>query len=630
MTVRVSSRFSARRAPVASSRWYRFFTFWLSLPSLFGGKAAKPKPRRARNSATTLLQHLQQTSFSTKPSRNRKPTEENPVTLYWGRRQWLLLIMIAVISVLLCRAIYLQVMHTEFLQNQGDARHVRTVTLPAHRGMLRDRNGEPLAVSTPVQSVCLNPKQFSKANWPTLAQALGISQTEIASALKGREQREFVYLRRHVSPTAAQAVQALDLEGVFLQQEYRRYYPESEVTAHVLGFTNVDDEGQEGLELALNRYLIGIAGSKQVIQDSHGNSIADLALLQAPRAGQDVTLTLDRRLQYLAYKELKAAVEAAEANAGSAVILDVQTGEVLAMVNQPAYNPNNRQARDGGFYRNRVMTDVFEPGSTMKPFTIATALESGSYTVNSTVDTRPGRLQLGKYTVSDARNYGKIDLTTILQKSSNVGAGKIALSLSAETLWQTFHQVGFGDISASGFPGEASGYVAPAQNWHAVDQATVAFGYGLNVTLLQLARAYTVFGNDGLLPPVRLVAHEQTASNVRVLQPKTAQAVLHMLEQVTSEKGTATKAQVTGYRVAGKTGTVRKHQGSGYAENAYVSVFVGLAPASAPRLAMAVMIDEANGGQYYGGQIAAPVFASVMKGALRILNIPPDAMTAAR
>lgn len=633
MTLRASSRSLLRRhtSTTVGPWWHSLLAV---LFSRVGRKAKKTRRPFSVKTPTTLIQHLREKNPLPKraPFRARHSVAIEPATAYWQRRQGLLLLMLAVIGILLGRAVYLQVMHTEFLQTQGDARHVRTVTLPAHRGLLLDRNGEPLAISTPVQSVWVRPRHFlaEQAQWPALAERLNITPADIEQALAGREQREFVYLRRHVSPSVAAAVTALKLDGVFLQQEYRRYYPEGEVTAHLLGFTDVDDEGQEGLELALDRYLVGVAGAKQVIQDPLGNQIAELGLLQPPLPGRDVRLSVDRRLQYLAYRELKAAVEAAQAPAGAAVILDIASGEVLAMVNQPGYNPNNRQTRDGGLYRNRAMTDVFEPGSTMKPFTIAAALESGHYTVNSTVDTAPGSLALGKYQVRDARNYGEIDLATIIQKSSNVGASKIALSLPSETLWSLFHQVGLGEISASGFPGEASGHLSAAKTWYAVDQATLSFGYGLNVTLLQLARAYAVFGQQGQLPPVRFLAQTKATDTAHpaVMQPQTAQAVLRMLEGVTAANGTASRAQVAGYRVAGKTGTVRKHQAGGYAENAYISLFVGLAPASAPRLVMAVMIDEAQGEQYYGGQIAAPVFASVMKGALRILNVPPDAMTA--
>ncbi|OUD15076.1 cell division protein [Thioflexithrix psekupsensis] len=548
-----------------------------------------------------------------------------PVESYWGRRQWLLLIMVLVICILLARAAYLQVMHTQFLQTQGDARHIRTVTLPAHRGLLLDRHGTPLAMSTPIESIWVNPKLFLALpeQIPVLSQVLDLSSPELLHLLRGREQREFAYIRRHVPPSLAQAVQALKLQGVFLQQEYGRYYPEAEITAHILGFTNIDDEGQEGLELALNRYLMGVAGSKQVIQTPQKHSVAELAVLQNPRHGQDVELTLDRRLQYMAYRELKTVVEKTEARAGAAVLLDVHTGEVLAMVNQPAYNPNDRLRRDGGVYRNRAVTDVFEPGSTMKTFIVAAGLAHGRYTLNSRIDTRPGYFQLGKYTVRDPRNYGEISLATLMQKSSNVGASRIALSLDAQALWQFLRQFGFGDISASGFPGEAKGHLSLPEQWQTVDQATLAFGYGLNVTLLQLARAYAVFGNGGRLPTVHFVraTAQMPQTWPQVISPTVAENVLRLLEGVTSASGTAPLAQVANYRVAGKTGTARKHQGSGYVQGAYISLFVGLAPVDNPRWVMAVMIDEAKGEEYYGGQIAAPVFSAVMDEALRGLGV---------
>lgn len=567
--------------------------------------------------------------------KKKHQTRKTQTILFWGRRQWMLGLFILIISVLLFRAVYLQIKNTDFLQNQGNARHLRTLSIVAHRGMLMDRNGEPLAISTPVESVWVNPAQFMtvRSQWPTLIKLLNIKRSELEALLADRMQREFVYIKRHISPSVATKIRALNLSGVFLQREYRRYYPTGEICAHILGFTNVDDHGQEGLELALNDFLKGITGAKRVIQDKNGQVIALMESLQLPHPGHNVRLSIDRRVQYFAYRELKTAVLRARARAGSAIILDVQTGEVLAMVNQPAYNPNNRGELQSARYRNRVVTDVFEPGSSLKPFTIAAALESGKYTPTTRINTHPGYLQLDRYKVSDARNYGVIDLTTVIQKSSNVGASKIALSLSAKKLWQLLTQVGFGHISGSGFPGEVTGYLPHFSQWHTTEHATISFGYGISVTLLQLARAYAVLGNDGILPPIRFLSLEEEKSRKiqedrfkekPVMQAKTARQVLRMLETVVKPGGTGAGAHIEGFRVAGKTGTVHKHIAGGYSENNYLSLFAGIVPASAPRLVMVVLIDEPRRGSHYGGKVAAPVFAKVLVNALRLLNIPPD------
>lgn len=548
-----------------------------------------------------------------------------PPLLFWERRRWILGGGLIIIIILLCRAVYLQVFHKDFLQTQGNARYLRTLPINAHRGMLLDRQGEPLAISTPVDSVWVNPSKFitARAQWGNLATLLDLSATELDRVLATRLQREFVYLKRHISPHLAEKIKTLKLPGLFLQREYRRYYPSGEIFGHVLGFTNIDDQGQEGLELALDKRLAGVAGEKQIIQDKDGQIVANVEGIQMARAGQDIRLTLDKRLQYLAYRELKAAVVALQATAGSAVLLDSLTGDLLAMVNQPAYNPNNWQERQGERYRNRAVTDVFEPGSTLKPFTIATALERGQYTPQTPIDTRPGRLQLGQYTIRDSRNHGIINLTQVIQKSSNVGASKIALSLSPKALWQTLRQAGFGQLSGSGFPGEVTGRLAHFSNWRTVEQASAAFGYGLNVTLLQLARAYAVLGRGGGLPVVHFVSSNQATRLPRVMQPETARQILNMLETVVQPGGTGMRAQVPGFSVAGKTGTVHKPISGGYANDAYFALFVGIVPASMPRLVMAIVLDNPQV-RHYGGEAAAPVFSRVMTEALRWLNIPPD------
>ncbi|MDM8560386.1 penicillin-binding protein 2 [Candidatus Parabeggiatoa sp. HSG14] len=562
-----------------------------------------------------------------------KPTQ---TIKFWRRRQWMLGLFVLIISVLVWRAIYLQVKSADFLQNQGNARYLRTVPIIAHRGMLMDRNGEPLAISTPVDSVWINPAQFAtvQSQLKTLTKLLGIKTSELKTLLADRRQREFVYIKRHISPSVARQVNALKLPGVFLQREYRRYYPTGEVFAHVLGFTNVDDYGQEGLELALNDILKGVSGAKQVIQDKNRQIIDNVTNLRISHPGQNIHLSIDRRLQYLVYRELKAAVLRYQARTGSAVILDVRTGEVLAIVNQPAYNPNNRGERYTEQYRNRAITDVFEPGSTIKPFTIASALESGKYTPSSIINTHPGYLRLGKYTIRDSRNYGTINLAMIIKKSSNVGASKIGLSLSPKQLWQTLTQVGLGQKSSSGFPGEVRGYLPHFNKWHTARQASISFGYGVNLTLLQLARAYASLGNNGILPPIHflslntendlpLLPSSSTISQ-QVLQPRTAQQMLHILEAVIKSGGTGTLAQINGFRVAGKTGTVRKSEAGKYSQDKYLALFVGIVPVSAPRLVMAIIIDEPRTKNYYGGKVAAPIFAKVMSDALRLLNISPD------
>ncbi len=560
-----------------------------------------------------------------------RPPPPTPISPIWARRQWMLLIFIIITAILLWRALYLQVMHTDFLQTQGEARHLRTLPIVAHRGMLLDRNAVPLAVSTPVDSVWLNPAQFEeeKARWQQLASILNISVADIATTLKGRMQREFVYLKRRISPNVAQQVEKLGLDGVFLQREYGRYYPTGELCAHLVGFTNIDDVGQEGIERSFNNLLAGEAGAKQVVQGRHGQIIADVRGIKMAHPGVDIRLSIDNRLQYVALRELKAAILEHQAKSGSLVILDVNSGEVLAMVNYPTYNPNNVEEREAERIRNRAVTDVFEPGSTMKPFTLSAALESRQYQATSTIDTNPGYLMLDKYKVKDSHNYGTIDLTTVLQKSSNIGAAKIGLSLSSQNLWQMFSQLGFGKLSGSGFSGEVSGFLPPFQTWNRVKHASVSFGYGLNVNALQLARAYAVLGNNGILPPIRLLQLSQselaTASSFQVMRRDTAKAIVRMLETVTVDGGTGEAAAIKGFRVAGKTGTVRKVTATGYSESQYFALFAGLVPASRPRFAMVVMIDTPQEGEYYGGKVAAPVFAKVMSQILQWLNIPPDA-----
>ena len=550
-------------------------------------------------------------------------------TGYQWRRRFVLGVLGASVLVLGWRLLDLQVLDRDFYRGQGDARILRVTSVPAHRGMITDRNGEPMAVSTPVASLWANPQELIPARdrWSELARALGLKRDELERDLSDYAQREFMYLKRQVPPDVAEAVKALDIPGVYLTKEYRRYYPAGEVTAHVLGFTDVDDRGQEGIELAYDDWLRGIPGSKRVIKDGRRQTVQDVESIREPRPGRDLKLSIDLRLQYLAYRELKATVQEHQARSGSLVLLDARTGEVLAMVNQPAGNPNNRADFSGSRYRNRAVTDPFEPGSTVKPFTVAAALEEGTYTPETPVETGPGWLRVGRNTVRDVHNYGSLDVSGVIKKSSNVGVAKIALSLPPERLWGVFSRVGFGKTTGSGFPGETGGLLADYTRWRPIEQATFAFGYGVSVTALQLAEAYTVLANGGVRHPVSLLRRDEVPEGERVLSEKVVSQIIPMLQSVVEKGGTATRAAIPGYRVGGKTGTVRKVTAGGYSTNHYLALFSGIAPLSHPRLVMAVMINDPGGRSYYGGQVAAPLFANVMSGALRLLNIPPDAPT---
>jgi len=542
------------------------------------------------------------------------------------RRWFLLSLYTFCMAGLLFRAVDLQVLNKEFLQNHGDARALRVVKISAHRGMITDRNGESLAISTPVNSIWAVPRKVmaADAKLDQLAEYLHMDEKELSSMLKDRIGRQFVYLKRHVAPALAEQVMLLDIPGISLQREYRRYYPAGEVTSHVLGFTNIDDSGQEGMELAYDSWLKGSPGSKRVLKDRLGRIIENIESITTPDPGNHLVLAIDRRVQYLAYRELKSAVNHHKARAGTLVMLDVKTGEIIAMVGQPSYNPNNRTGLKSGHYRNRALTDVFEPGSTLKPFTIATALESGLYDLKSTIDTHPGFFKVGDHTIRDHRDYGVIDLATVIKKSSNIGASKIALSLEPLDFWSTLTKVGFGQATGSGFPGESSGYLNPYNNWSEVEQATMSFGYGISTTALQLAQAYMPFATDGMMLPVSFLKVTEPVAASRVFSAGVARQVRTMLESVVQKGGTGNRAFIEGYRVAGKTGTVHKTIVGGYSEDRYLSLFAGMAPASNPRLIAVVIIDEPKGDQYYGGLVAAPVFSNVMAGALRLLDIPPD------
>jgi len=535
--------------------------------------------------------------------------------------------LLVLLALLLARSIYLQSIDRAFLQEQGSSRYSRDLEIPAHRGRILDRFGEPLAISTPVKAIWAWPDKVEASPQELKALAATLELDPAALTTKLHQGDDFVYLRKAIAPEVAAQIAALNIKGIHDDDEYRRYYPSGEVLSHVLGFTGDRDVGLEGIELAQQGWLGGAPGSRRVIINRRGEVVEDVASIRAPQEGRDLALAIDSRLQYIAFRELKAAVEANKAKGGGLVMLDTRTGEILALANWPSYNPNNRTRVTRERVRNRALTDSFEPGSTLKPFTIATALESGRLRPNSVIETAPGTLTIGNATIHDAHREGALTVEQVIQKSSNVGAAKIALSLPPQAMWATFSGAGFGTPPRTGFPGEVSGRLRPAKSWRPIEQATMAYGHGISVNLVQLARAYTVFANDGELKPVTLFKAAGPVAGRPVLKPETARAVRHMLEMVVGPGGTAPKAQVIGYRVAGKTGTAHKLEGGSYV-NRYVSSFVGFAPASSPRLLIAVMIDEPSGAQYYGGSVAAPCFSSVMGSALRLLGVPPDAPNA--
>lgn len=543
-------------------------------------------------------------------------------------RAWVVLGLLACGAVALAgRAVDLQLVDHGFLARQGDARFSRVATIAAHRGTITDRYGEPLAVSTPVDSIWANPKELALAidQIPRLAQELRLDQQELARRITSNLDREFLYLARHRQPAEAQRIKALGIPGVYLIREYRRYYPAGEVAGHVLGFTNIDDAGQEGLELAFDHWLAGEDGAKRVIQDRYGRIVQDVESIRPARPGRDLVLSIDLRIQYLAYRELKAAIREHRARAGSVVVLDVTTGEVLAMVNQPAYNPNDREQIAAKTYRNRAATDIFEPGSSIKPFVVAAGLSSGKYTDHSIIDTSPGFYRVGVKVIEDKHNLGAVDLATILAKSSNVGMTRLALSLEPGQLYGTLTRLGFGQLTTSGYPGESAGLLPHYSHWRPIGIATMSYGYGLSVTPLQLTRAYATIGARGVSRPVSFLRIDEPPQGERVLDPQASRALVGMLETVVAGQGTGGRAAIPGYRVSGKTGTAWKANAGGYSTDRYMAVFGGVAPASEPRLAAVVVIDEPGAGKYYGGDVAAPVFAEVVGGALRLLAVPPDA-----
>lgn len=524
------------------------------------------------------------------------------------------------------RAAYLQGMNHDFLQEKGESRYSRIVEMNADRGMITDRNGHILAISSPVASVYADPKviDIKPEQLKQLAGLLEMDSTEIDARIK-RENSRFVYLKRQVVPDIAEKIMKLKIKGIYFASESKRYYPESEYAAHVLGFTDINDEGQEGVERGWQDTLAGELGRRRVLKDNKGQIIEDVENIRPPKPGEDLVLSIDRRIQYRAHAELKEAVLANNAKAGSIVVLDAQTGEILALTNLPAYNPNRRSSITNERLRNRALIDTFEPGSTLKPFTVAIAMEIGKVNANTVLQTAPGMWQVGRKTIRDVSNKGELTVAQIIQQSSNVGTAKIALSLESQTMWEMFNRSGFGTLTKSGFPGEASGILRPYNKWRPIEQATMSYGHGISTSLMQLARAYTIFASGGELKPISLLKQNMPVMGQRVISRDTAQAMNRMLEMATKPGGTAPLAQISGYRVAGKTGTAHKLIDGQYANKRYISTFVGYAPASNPRLIIAVMIDEPSAGKYFGGAVAAPVFSKVMSGALRILNIPPDA-----
>jgi len=556
----------------------------------------------------------------------RKVSKRDKRKMFSGRSSFALVLMGVGAVVLVGRAVQMQVVDQEFLNHQADARHIRTIKLSAFRGTITDRNGEPLAVSTPVDSVTVDPGDLLNAtdHIPELARLLNKDPAELSAKVSRNANKSFLYLKRHMKPADAARIDAANIPGVRLQREYHRYYPAAEVAGHLVGFTDIDDIGQEGLELAFDHRLAGRPGKKQVLRDRRGRIVEDIARLEASVPGQDIATSIDLRIQYLAYRELKKAVQTHKAKSGSAVVVDIRSGEVLALVNQPSYNPNDRGQLKPGRYRNRAITDIFEPGSSLKPLVVAAALESGSYKANSRVDTSPGYLQVGAKKIEDSENLGSISLGTVLAKSSNVGASKIAMSLEPEQLWQVLNDFGLGTPTDSGFPGESAGLLSHFGNWRPIAQATLAYGYGLSVTPLQLAQAYAVLGAGGLQRPVSLLRQGPPTIPRRVISAESAEAVLGLMEEVIGPDGTGYRAAVPGYRVAGKTGTTLKFASGGYSTDRYTAIFAGVAPAGNPRLAVVVVVDEPRAGDYYGGKVSAPVFANIIAGATRILAIPPD------
>ncbi|MCO7543884.1 peptidoglycan D,D-transpeptidase FtsI family protein [Stutzerimonas nitrititolerans] len=548
--------------------------------------------------------------------------------LYPWRFRIVLALLALMVGAIAWRIVDLQVLDQEFLKGQGDARSVRHIPIPAHRGLITDRHGEPLAVSTPVTTLWGNPRelQAARARWPELAEALGQDSATLTKRLQEQAEREFIYLVRGLTPQQGQRVLDLKIPGVYEQEEFRRFYPAGEVAAHVVGFTDIDDRGREGMELAYEEWLAGVPGKRQVLKDRRGRLIKDVQVVKNAKAGKALALSIDLRLQYLAHSELRDVVQQYGAKSASLVMVDVETGEVLAMANQPTYNPNNRRNLQPAAMRNRALIDVFEPGSTVKPFSIAAALGTGKYHPESVINTLPGWMRIGRYTIRDVSRGGQLNLTQILMKSSNVGISKIALDIGAEPVYAAMQQAGFGQSTGLGFPGERVGNLPNHRKWRDAETASLAYGYGLSVTAVQLAHAYSVLGNEGRNVPLSLLRLDQRPEGVQIIDKDISATVLQMLRAVVEEDGGGgSRARVPGYHVGGKSGTAKKVSGTGgYTKDAYRSFFAGVAPLSNPRIAVVVVVDEPSEGGYYGGLVAAPVFGKVTARALRLLNVAPD------
>jgi cell division protein FtsI (penicillin-binding protein 3) len=553
-------------------------------------------------------------------------TGHDPKSFRW-RANFVLALLVCAALGLTWRAVELQLKDHKFLAGQGDARFSRVAEITATRGTITDRYGEPLAVSTPVDSVWVNPKELALASdqLPRLAKALKRDKNELARRVTSNLDREFLYLARHMQPSEASKIRQLEIPGVYLVREYRRYYPAGEVAGHIIGFTSVDDEGQEGLELAFDHWLAGEDGAKRVIQDRYGKIVQNVEEIRAMRPGRNLVLSVDLRIQYLAYRELKAAIRDQRAKSGSVIVLDVATGEVLAMVNQPAYNPNDRDQLKAKTYRNRAVTDIVEPGSSMKPFVVAAGLASGRFDERSIIDTNPGYLKVGAKLLEDRRNLGAIKLATCLAESSNICLTKVALALEPLQMYGTLAALGFGQVTTSGYPGESAGLLPHYSHWRPVGISSMSRGYGLSVTPLQLAHGYATVAAAGVSRPISFLRVETPPEGTRAIDPAVSKMLIHMLEAVVAPDGGGKHAAIPGYTVAGKTGTAWKATAGGYATDRYLAVFGGIAPASNPRLAAVVIIDEPGAGKYYGGDVAAPVFSGVVGGALRLLAVPPDA-----
>ncbi|MFZ6655470.1 peptidoglycan D,D-transpeptidase FtsI family protein [Undibacterium sp. TJN19] len=546
------------------------------------------------------------------------------VKLPTWRSRLILFVLFAAFLTLIAKALYLQGMTKDFLQQQGANRYARTLELPATRGKITDRNGQVLASSVPVKAIWAIPDdvlEAPKEKIQQLAKLLDMTEAELRKKLDS--DRQFVYLKRQVETDVSDKILALGIEGIETRKEYKRFYPEGEVMAHVVGFTNVEDIGQEGIELASEKNLAGKTGSRRVIKDRLGHIVEDIQAVREPHDGKDLTLSIDSKIQYIAFTHLKEAVEKHKAKAGGAVVLDVETGEVLALVNLPTYNPNDRSVLTGAQLRNRVMTDTFEPGSTMKPFTVALALETNRVTPDTVFQTAPGVMAIGPALIHDAHKQGSLTVAQVIQKSSNIGTVKMALQMPPQEMWELFTTVGFGQQPKFGFPGAVAGRLRNYKNWRPIEQATMSYGHGVSVSLIQMARAYMIFARNGDMIPLTFQKSAEMPPGSRVISEKTARQLRQMMETVTEPGGTATQARVAGYRVAGKTGTAHKLEGGRYV-NKYVGDFVGFAPVSHPRIIVAVMIDEPSVGGYYGGTVAAPVFAAITANVLRSMNVPPD------